>query len=182
MSKRKGYSEESIRKRVETRKRRGTNKHTEETKKKISESCKGRSPWNKGLDRGPNSGKKFTQEHKDKISASSIGKPGTRTGFRKYTHEDIVEKLKIINPDIKLLGTYNGITDHIDILCLKCNHIWAPEVGRLLTGKGCPKCKASKGEKLIQRYLESHNINFEIEKLFQHAFIKRNLDLIFIFL
>lgn len=59
-------------------------KHSEETKKKISEKnkvvLKGNIPWNKGIKGGTswNKGLKLTEEHKRKLSEAKKGKPSHR--------------------------------------------------------------------------------------------------------
>ena len=64
----KHHSKESMIKMIETRTKNGYRFHTEETKRKISESQIGRKAWNKGLKY--NNDMLFTDEHKKKISDS----------------------------------------------------------------------------------------------------------------
>lgn len=75
-------------------------KHTEETKKRIGETARGRTPWNKNKKfpykarygmRGKVSwskGKQFSEEHKKKLSLAKLGKPSNRTG-KKFTFEQL---------------------------------------------------------------------------------------------
>jgi hypothetical protein len=73
-----------------------TMKHSEETKVKISQSLKGKSPWNKGLKNAQPArvGFKHSEESKNKISESktgisiaSKGKPSWRKGISKKVPE-----------------------------------------------------------------------------------------------
>lgn len=63
------HSKVSREKALDTRRKNGTLKHSEETKKKISEATKGRTPWDKGIKRGP-----CSEETKKKISEANKGK------------------------------------------------------------------------------------------------------------
>ena len=44
-----------------------------------------------------------------------------------------------------------------------------------LSGRGCPKCIESKGEKYIRKFLEDNNVNFESQKRFKDCKYKRSL-------
>ena len=53
-------------------------------------------------------------------------------------------------------------TDHIPIICKKCNNTFAPVLYSHIYGaSGCPGCNFSKGELECQRILRDLNINFE---------------------
>lgn len=55
----------------------------------------------------------------------------------------------------------------IKIQCHKCNHIWKVDLSNFFHGnKRCPRCKASKGEKIIEFFLQKKRIKFESEKKF----------------
>lgn len=57
-----------------------------------------------------------------------------------HTHEQYVNKLKKINPSIKVLGTYTKAVEPIEVTCLKCHHIWSPRAYSLSQGRSCPHC------------------------------------------
>lgn len=44
-----------------------------------------------------------------------------------------------------------------------------------LSGHGCPKCKSSKGETAISLFLDKHNINYEVQKVFSECKNKQYL-------
>ena len=82
------------------------------------------------------------------------------------THEQFIKELSDINLNIEVLGKYDGAKNNIKVKCLKCGHIWNPIASSLLDGCGCPRCRVSKGEEKIEKYLINNNINFEPQKKF----------------
>jgi very-short-patch-repair endonuclease len=48
--------------------------------------------------------------------------------------------------------------------------------GSHLSGIGCPKCRRSKGEELIENYLIENQIVFETQKTFAECFFKQKLQ------
>ena len=56
------------------------------------------------------------------------------------THEDFVEEIKKISPNIRILSEYNQTDDYIDCECLECGHKWSTKASLLLSGAGCKKC------------------------------------------
>ena len=56
-------------------------------------------------------------------------------------------------------GTYTNNWTKIKIICLKHGEFYQTPSDHL-TGYGCPKCKASKGETTIMRILEKHDIKY----------------------
>src|SRR5699024_322688 len=51
--------------------------------------------------------------------------------------------------------------------CDNCNTNWTSTLNNFLTGKGCPICNKSKGEKFIRKILLDKNTNFIQEKKFK---------------
>lgn len=82
------------------------------------------------------------------------------------SHDQFVQELIIINPDIELIGEYDGVKTPICVKCLKCGHSWSPVPNSLLHGYGCPQCRISKGEKQVEKYLIQNNIKYEHIKKF----------------
>lgn len=62
---------------------------------------------------------------------------------QRKTNEQYVAELKIINPDILLLGEYEGNGVNVLHKCLVCNYEWSPRPANLLNGKGCPACSGN---------------------------------------
>ena len=59
---------------------------------------------------------------------------------KRKTHEAFIQEMKQINPDIKILGEYQGDATNIEVMCLLDNHIWLTSPSNLLQGHGCPVC------------------------------------------
>lgn len=66
-------------------------------------------------------------------------------GNHKKTHKEFVEELYIINPDIKIIGTYVDTNTKIECECLICGYKWETTPGCLLYDKTkCPQCLYNK--------------------------------------
>lgn len=77
-----------------------------------------------------------------------------------------VEELAQIHPHIILIDKYiNSITPTLHE-CLIHQFKWKPTPNNLLSGKGCPKCRESQGEKQITLWLRRNSI----ENIFQKRF------------
>ena len=86
---------------------------------------------------------------------------------RKYkTHNEFINEMLSINPNIEILDTYSGINNKILCQCKICGNKWKPIPDSLLHGHGCPTCNKSHGEKVIEKYLISKSINFISQKTF----------------
>lgn len=84
------------------------------------------------------------------------------------SHEDFINQVKNINDKVNIVGIYTGSRQKIETECLNCGNVWFPEATSLLCGYGCPKCSSSRGEKRIQKFLESYGIVFEPQKKFSN--------------
>lgn len=85
----------------------------------------------------------------------------------KLTNEDFLEKLDKINPNIKPLDEYVSHIHKMRFQCVKCGHVWEAKPNNILNGKGCPKCKSSKGERKIQEILNKYCIEYNIQYKFK---------------
>lgn len=83
------------------------------------------------------------------------------------SHDTFLNQIKAINPNLNILGRYDGSHVRIEVECLNCGNIWTPFAGSLVSGFGCPRCASSKGEKKIKTFLESYNITFTPQKTFK---------------
>jgi hypothetical protein len=67
--------------------------------------------------------------------------------------EQYVSELSKLHPNIILTGKYINSITPTKHKCLIHNFEWNPSPGNLLSGKGCPKCSESQGEKQITLWL-----------------------------
>ncbi len=67
-------------------------------------------------------------------------------GNIKKAHEDYVEELSVINPNIKVIDKYINAYTPIIHTCIKHNVKWKVSPTNILCGKGCYKCKNEKIE------------------------------------
>lgn len=85
-------------------------------------------------------------------------------GVAPSTHKEFIIKLKQINSNIEVLGTYKNCKTKIKCKCTVCGHIWKATPNSLLNGHACPKCNITKGEKRIAQYLDNLNIHYIYNK------------------
>ena len=88
-------------------------------------------------------------------------------GNMKLTHEEYVEKVKDVNPNIEVLGKYINSSTKILHRCKIDGYEWYARPYNILNGRGCPKCKSSKGEKAISIWLKEKGILYESQKIFE---------------
>ena len=72
------------------------------------------------------------------------------------------------------LGEYIDNKTHIEIKHIKCGHIWNQTPNKHFI-RGCPKCRKSKGEQKIEKWLINNNILYETEKTFNNCVNKNKL-------
>lgn len=83
------------------------------------------------------------------------------------THNEYVNELQNINPDIIAIEEYSGANTPILHKCLIDGNEWYTAPTCTLSGYGCPICRESKGERKIHTWLDKHNIPFIFQKKFQ---------------
>lgn len=59
----------------------------------------------------------------------------------RLSNEKFISEVKKSNPNIKVLGTYEGLDRRIRCKCIYCSHEWNPIAGSIYKGSGCPQCK-----------------------------------------
>lgn len=108
----------------------------------------------------------WTTEPNTLLRGHGCPKCGTRRGTQKQTmtQKEFTSKLKQINTNIEILGTYKTNKTKIRTKCKVCGHEWEVRPSNLLNGHGCPKCSISKGEKRIAQYLDNLGINYIYDK------------------
>ena len=82
--------------------------------------------------------------------------------------EEYVDKLIKMKSDVRPADEYRGVKTSIKHMSLNCDHIWITSPDSVLQGNGCPICSESRGEKLVQNFLDEHNI-FHIR---QHDYVE----------
>ena len=88
-------------------------------------------------------------------------------GNEQLTTKEFIEKSKIIHKDIYNYYFVDYISTHLKVI-IYCNKHgkFDQSPANHLKGKGCPKCKQSKGEIKIYNYLTENNIKFDTQKTF----------------
>lgn len=59
---------------------------------------------------------------------------------KRRSHEEFVSEMRIINPNIKVLGHFTTVREKLECECIKDGYKWFVEPSMLLSGRGCPKC------------------------------------------
>lgn len=73
---------------------------------------------------------------------------------KKKTHQEYINEVAKINPNIIVLGNYDGNKKKIEHQCKVCGHIWSPKPLCIIQGRGCPEC--AKKQRPISKTM-SHN-------------------------
>lgn len=87
---------------------------------------------------------------------------------KRRTHEEFVNEISIINPDIEVLGEYTNSREKIKVRCKICEHIWEVRANHLIQGTGCPVCYRNRTrnthEEFIKKLFEVniHANDFEV--------------------
>jgi len=84
------------------------------------------------------------------------------------THEDFVNKLGKIRPDIEVIGRYVNVNRRLIVKCRRCGYEWNAVPANLLSGDGCKRCgieKAHAGMVKAQEEFEAeiNRINPDIQ-------------------
>ena len=93
---------------------------------------------------------------------------------RTKDHKEYVKQLRMVSPEIEVLGRYRSSTRPLAVRCTACAHEWAPSAGPLLYQKTkCPICsgaeltakafksrvkKASPGLRIIGKFTRGRNL------------------------
>ena len=63
---------------------------------------------------------------------------------KKKTHQEFIQELEQLNPNIEILSEYKSTHTKIKCRCLIDGNIWEAEPSKLLNGRGCPICGQNK--------------------------------------
>lgn len=96
-------------------------------------------------------------------------------GNIKKTHEEYVLEVLKINPDVSVVGKYDGAHNPILHKCKVHECEWLATPNCILAGCGCPQCQESYGERQIRQWLESHEIAYQYQKTFSDCKDKKAL-------
>lgn len=115
------------------------------------------------------------------FSARLGAKNGCRrcAGYAKYTQEYVLTFL--LQKNITTSTIYESANKYLDLICKICNHNWNTTFHKLHSdgngGTGCPKCNRgiSKGQKIVEEYLNDKNIKYKIEKRFEDCIFTQKL-------
>jgi hypothetical protein len=58
----------------------------------------------------------------------------------RFKHEDFIKAVEVANPNVEILGEYQGRNRQIETRCKIHNIVWYPRPDSILDGRGCPDC------------------------------------------
>lgn len=79
--------------------------------------------------------------------------------MRRFTHQEFINKLALINPNLEVLGEYINARTKIKCRCKIDDYIWDVVPSSLLKGLGCPKCARNYRKTHDDFIKEMSNIN-----------------------
>lgn len=97
------------------------------------------------------------------------------TKVRTKTHDEFVEELYKVNPDVEVLEKYKRNNARIKFRCKIDGNEWETSPISLLIGTGCPSCNSSKGEKQVEEYLKENLIPYKAQHTFNGCRYKKEL-------
>lgn len=104
----------------------------------------------------------------------------SRRKNRTKTHEEFIEEINKINPNILILNKYVGARIKVKCKCLIDGNEWEVTPFNLLKGRGCPVCsnnKKNKGhEEFIKEFKIKNNHADEIEILSKYEKINKPIE------
>ena len=89
---------------------------------------------------------------------------------RKKDKEQYIADLKRVNSNIIVLGEYINAHTPIKHKCLIDGFEWNAKPNNILSGKGCPICNESSGERQVRQWLSEHDIMYEPQKIFENCY------------
>lgn len=97
--------------------------------------------------------------------------------FRK-SHEKFVEEIyEMVDDEYSVLSEYRGVKNKVKMIHNLCGHIWDVSPNPFLKeGTRCPKCKFSKGEVAVEKWLFENKINYTTQMKFDGCIHKKRLS------
>lgn len=108
------------------------------------------------------------------LNCSIVGCPNC-AGKVRISEQRFLGRLNALRDDIEYISEYVDMTRHARFRCVACSHEWTASPANILSGKGCPRCRESKGAKAVARYLDHHNISYIREHRFDNCVDERSL-------
>lgn len=82
------------------------------------------------------------------------------------SHDEYIEDVAKINPDIEVLGRYKNADVPILHKCKRDGHEWLVAPHSIMAGYGCPVCNETTGEREVRQFLEENNVSYTLQKRF----------------
>lgn len=99
------------------------------------------------------------------LNTSIVGCPCC-AGKAKVSEEMFIKRMMAINSNVDYVGEFVDMSHHATFQCSLCQHQWAALPSNILKGRGCPKCKESRGAKAVAQYLDNHGVTYIREHRF----------------
>lgn len=107
-----------------------------------------------------------------KCSAEKLG-----LNNRKAAEEFVKEVFDAVESEYSILSEYETSNKKVKVIHNLCGHTWdVNPVAFISGGTRCPKCRFTKGENNINRWLSKNNILFDAQKKFSNCKLKRILS------
>lgn len=89
-------------------------------------------------------------------------------GTPKKTNEEFERKIyELVGEEYTFLEEYDGLDEKLDVIHNKCGHRYKVTPYKFIFAeRRCPKCNESKGERKVEQFLISNNINYTREYSF----------------
>ena len=104
----------------------------------------------------------------------------TCSGCKKKTTQDFKQEVfDLVGDEYLVIGTYKNNRSKIEMIHQTCGEIYQVAPSKFLTGRRCPKCKESKGERAISGWLNDRGIQYTTQEPVRYSREKRPLKLDF---
>lgn len=113
----------------------------------------------------------------------NINCPSCRNKNQYLTTEEFVARAKTIHGTLYGYDTtkYKDFDSHVEIFCNKCKMFFSQVADYHLSGRGCPFCIMSRGEKKVENELNNNKIFFKRQFVFKKCRSKKDRPLRFDF-